>query len=168
MMETQRITIHQELTYPEYRSYYVYWRWMRRSTRFFLLLFIFCLLVALGSAIVAYLAGGGYYTFAAPVFLIFLTIVEVASHACGIRSGWREWRRWGPQTIHFDDDGVTLETRIASSRIAWSSFTRFVDRKETYVLLMTKRTALIILKRAIPHDVKDCLDDMIASHVIER
>jgi hypothetical protein len=80
MMETQRITIHQDLTYPEYSSYYFYWRWMRRSTRFFLLLFIFCLLVALGSAIVAYLAGGGYYTFAAPVFLIFLTVNRSGSN----------------------------------------------------------------------------------------
>src|SRR2546423_3457991 len=130
MMETQRITIHQELTYPEYRSYYVYLLWTRWSARFYLLLAIFFLLVALGSAIVNYLASGSYYTFAIPVFV---TPVIVGSYAWGIHSGWREWQRWGPQAIHFDDDDLTLETKRASSRIAWSSFTRFVDRKETYI-----------------------------------
>jgi hypothetical protein len=138
---------------------------MQWSTRFGLLLVIFFFLVALGSAIVVYLDGGGYYMFASPAFI---TIVMVGSYAWNIRSGWREWQHWGPETIHFDDDGVTWETNRASSRIAWSSFTRFVDRKETYILLATKRTSVIILKRAIPHDVKDRLHDMIASHVVSR
>jgi hypothetical protein len=132
---------------------------MRWSARFSLLVLIFFFLVSLGSAVVFYLSGG-YYIFAVPAFL---TITAVGSYASGIRSGWREWQRWGPQTIHFDDDGVTFQTKRASSRIPWSSFTRFVDRKEAYIPVTKWYSFSIILKRATPDDVKGRLHDMIAS-----
>ena len=63
----------------------------------------------------------------------------------------RNPRLYGKRTVIFDDEGLTSDSDIAHVEIKWSSFERFEETKNLFLIYQTKDVAGITPKRAFPN-----------------
>jgi len=57
---------------------------------------------------------------------------------------------FGMRTVTFDDDGVKSDSQIAHIEIKWSSFVKFKETKNLFLLYQTRDVVGITPKRAFP------------------
>ncbi len=62
----------------------------------------------------------------------------------------RNPRLYGKRTVTFDNDGLTSDSDIAHVEIKWSSFEKFRETKNLFLIYQTKDVAGITPKRAFP------------------
>jgi hypothetical protein len=62
----------------------------------------------------------------------------------------RNPRLYGKRTVIFDDEGLTSDSDIAHVEIKWSSFEKFKETKNLFLIYQTKDVAGITPKRAFP------------------
>jgi YcxB-like protein len=67
---------------------------------------------------------------------------------------WRIYSRnprlYGRRTVVFDNEGLTSDSEIAHVKIKWSSFEKFRETKNLFLIYQTKDVAGITPKRAFP------------------
>jgi len=63
----------------------------------------------------------------------------------------RNPRLYGKRTVIFDDEGLTSDSDIAHVEIKWSSFEKFKETKNLFLIYQTKDVAGITPKRAFPN-----------------
>jgi hypothetical protein len=62
----------------------------------------------------------------------------------------RNPRLYGKRTVTFDDEGLTSDSDIAHVEIKWTSFEKFKETKNLFLIYQTKDVAGITPKRAFP------------------
>jgi len=63
----------------------------------------------------------------------------------------RNPRLYGRRTVIFDDEGLTSDSDVAHVEIKWSSFEKFKETKNLFLIYQTKDVAGITPKRAFPN-----------------
>ncbi|MFZ0952463.1 MAG: YcxB family protein [Candidatus Sulfotelmatobacter sp.] len=62
----------------------------------------------------------------------------------------RNPRLYGKRTVTFDNEGLTSDSDLAHVEIKWSSFEKFKETKNLFLIYQTKDVAGITPKRAFP------------------
>jgi hypothetical protein len=105
--------------------------------------------IILGVAIYQYLEHliGVFFIslFAAPIILQLL--MPYIIHR---RTYSRNPRLYGKRTVMFDNEGLTSDSQIAHVEIKWSSFEKFGETKNLFLIYQTRDVVGITPKRAFP------------------
>lgn len=70
-----------------------------------------------------------------------------------------------PRTIELNDDGMTTDAGVASSKASWQAYMRFVESKDSFLLYTNPACFNIIPKRVLQPEQVDELRQLLQAHI---
>jgi hypothetical protein len=89
-------------------------------------------------------------TFLVSLFVALIILQMIMPYIIHRRIYSRNPRLYGKRTVTFDDQGLTSDSDIAHVEIKWSSFEKFRETQNLFLIYQTKDVAGITPKRAFP------------------